>query len=91
MGDRARPVTGNAGMIVPSACGADIGVDRGVGCFDAVLEVGAIWGVSNATKSNKYIYSLGFDSSRVVPTGAANVPRSWGSLACAYLGQQSAV
>ena len=26
-------------------------------------------------------------SSRVVPTGAANIPRSWGSLACAYFGQ----
>ena len=31
--------------------------------------------------------SLGFDSSRVVPTGAANKPRAWGALACCYLGQ----
>ncbi|WP_206214964.1 MULTISPECIES: hypothetical protein, partial [unclassified Desulfovibrio] len=28
-----------------------------------------------------------FYSGLVVPTGAANVPRSWGSLACAYFGQ----
>jgi len=26
-------------------------------------------------------------ASRVVPTGAANKPRAWGALACAYLGQ----
>ena len=30
---------------------------------------------------------LGFNSSKVVPTGAANIPRSWGTLACAYFGQ----
>lgn len=28
-----------------------------------------------------------FDPSRVTPTGAANAPRRWGALACAYLGQ----
>lgn len=28
-----------------------------------------------------------FDPSRVVPTGAVNAPRSWGALACTYLGQ----
>lgn len=27
------------------------------------------------------------EASRVVPVGAANVPRSWASLACAYFGQ----
>ena len=30
---------------------------------------------------------MSFDSSRVVPTGAANKPRAWGALACCYLGQ----
>lgn len=29
---------------------------------------------------------VGFDASRQVPTGAANKPRAWGALACAYLG-----
>lgn len=29
---------------------------------------------------------VGFDASRVVPTGAANKPRAWGALACCYLG-----
>ncbi len=28
-----------------------------------------------------------FDPGRVVPTGAVNAPRSWGALACTYLGQ----
>ena len=28
-----------------------------------------------------------FMASLVVPTGAANKPRGWGALACAYLGQ----
>ena len=27
------------------------------------------------------------DASYAVPTGAANKPRAWGALACAYLGQ----
>ncbi|WP_165079249.1 MULTISPECIES: hypothetical protein [unclassified Desulfovibrio] len=35
-------------------------------------------------------FSAIFDTERVVPTGAANVPRSWGSLACAYFGQPNA-
>lgn len=29
---------------------------------------------------------IGIDSGRVVPTGNANKPRAWGSLACCYLG-----
>lgn len=31
-------------------------------------------------------YTASFDSSRVVPVGAANKPRAWGALACVYLG-----
>lgn len=91
MGDRARPVTGNAGMIVPSANGRDIGTDLGDGCFDAVLKSGTLWGVNAPVRNDKYIYSLGLETDRVTSTGAVNAPRSWGSLACAYLGQQSAV
>jgi len=30
------------------------------------------------------------DASRVGPVGAANKPRAWGALACAYLGQPAA-
>ena len=30
--------------------------------------------------------SVQFDTARVTPTGAANKPRAWGALACAYLG-----
>lgn len=29
---------------------------------------------------------ISFDASRMVPTGNANKPRAWGSLACVYLG-----
>ena len=32
-------------------------------------------------------YAIVINVSRVVPTGAANNPRAWGALACAYLGQ----
>jgi len=32
-------------------------------------------------------YSFAFAASRVVPTGPANAPRRWGSLACVYLGR----
>ena len=28
-------------------------------------------------------------TSRVVPVGATNIPRSWGALACAYFGQRN--
>lgn len=33
---------------------------------------------------------IGFNASLVVPTGAVNLPRSWGALACCYLGQPAA-
>lgn len=32
-----------------------------------------------------------FYSSRVAPIGAANAPRSWASLACAFFGQRDTV
>lgn len=31
-------------------------------------------------------YAIVINANRVVPTGAANKPRAWGALACAYLG-----
>lgn len=45
----------------------------------------AMWGKTEPNTDNH----LKIDPSRVVPTGAVNVPRSWGSLACAYFGQRS--
>ena len=33
------------------------------------------------------VLRIPFDSQRASPTGAANAPRRWGALACAYLGQ----
>ena len=33
------------------------------------------------------ITTVTIDNARVVPVGAANKPRAWGALACAYLGQ----
>ena len=33
---------------------------------------------------------IGIDTSRIVPTGAANKPRAWGALACCYLGTPAA-
>lgn len=43
---------------------------------------------SSASSSGGYVYAI--DSGRVVPTGAVNIPRSWGALACAYLGLPAA-
>lgn len=41
----------------------------------------------SAVSGSTYGYNVDVDNARVVPTGAANTPRSWGALACAYLGQ----
>lgn len=42
----------------------------------------------NVGTYNLNISTIGsFSAARVVPTGAANKPRAWGALACAYLGQ----
>lgn len=90
MGDKAREVSGVASLIVPSANSTDNGgAELGSGCFSATLIQGGFWGNNTPARLNKYIGSLGFASSRIAPTGAANVPRSWGSVACAYFGQQA--
>lgn len=89
MGDRGWPVTGKTYMVSP--CGSDnpIGTEEGSGCMEAHIGKGMfLWGGTG--KSDKYIHYLRINTSRVAPTGAANVPRSWGSLACAYFGQPSA-
>ena len=87
MGDVGREVTGSAGVMAPCASTNDIGTDEGHGCFEAVIRSGVFWGPNAPTRNNKYIFDVGLASSRVEPTGAANVPRSWGSLAGAYFGQ----
>lgn len=38
-----------------------------------------------------YITHVGLDGSRIVPTGAVNLPRSWAALASVYLGQPATV
>ena len=44
--------------------------------------------VSNTSGGSQFwMYPTSFDVSRIVPVGAANKPRAWGALACAYLGQ----
>lgn len=89
IGDRGREVTGEANLIVHTSHGGEIGSDVGTGCFDAILKTGTRWAPKELSSGNKYIFDLGLESSRVTPIGAANVPRSWGSLACAYLGQRA--
>lgn len=75
-GDRIRNFPGNfaAGL-------SDVGF---TGPFQ-FLSVGGYYSGNTAPLSR-----AGFDPSRVVPTGSVNLPRSWGSLACAYLGHPAA-
>ena len=40
----------------------------------------------NYAATTNYV-SFVLSAARQVPTGAANKPRAWGALACAYLGQ----
>ena len=87
MGDRVRPVTGHATPLFPVSTQKPFGANEANGCFDAVINQGnAWWDAINGT-CDKYVFDLALDSSKVSPSGAANVPRSWGSLACAYFGQ----
>ena len=48
------------------------------------------FGKPSTATEKMFDYQVHFDLSRVVPTGAVIVPRSWGSLACAYFGQPAA-
>lgn len=58
------------------------------GSFGGALYMSTGGGGAAAGGSGVYaVRSCYFDSSRVVPTGAANKPRAWGALACVYLGQ----
>lgn len=46
--------------------------------------------VSNGSGTQFWMAVADINTSRVVPTGAANKPRAWGALACAYLGAPAA-
>lgn len=89
MGDRARAVTGHATPLFPVCTMSAVGANDASGCFDAVIKTGSAYWSSTNGNANKYVFDLGFDSSKVSPSGAANIPRSWGSLACAYFGQRA--
>ena len=82
MGDRARGINGN--FMTGGANNPGIEVNTGGALYNSMEGFAA--GGSDVGKRNT---SFRLDSSRIVPVGAANVPRSWGSLACAYFGQQA--
>ena len=53
----------------------------------ALIYEGGYLACGYSTEKKYYVAGLTLDSERTLPTGVANIPRSWGSLACAYLGQ----
>ncbi len=85
-GDRTRNLTGKSSAYVTYQEG---GLGGGIG-FESVLSgasgiklaSGSAWSFSAARAT--------LEPSRVAPTGASNMPRSWASLATCYLGQKAA-
>lgn len=75
MGDGIRDMQGHAKGILGLGPGAD-----------GVFEVEYTTPVGTSQGSGQHVATLIYKASRVVPTGAVNLPRSWGALACAYLG-----
>lgn len=87
MGDRVRLAMGGLSHIVnsPDSVGSNGSFYMGYSANPASrLAFGTPGG------SGVAMYSFAHNPSRVVPVGAANVPRSWGALACAYFGQPCA-
>ena len=85
MGDRARSISGGISFICRTINADKYGnIPASSGAF---YEGSAGLGIASPT-GNAHS-NVDFLSSRVIPTGAANVPRSWGSLACAYFGQRA--
>lgn len=83
MGDTTRPVTGTVAVLDYSS-----GVPEGGHASGAFSQGAYTYGpASSGVDSGYYAH---FASGRVVPTGAVNAPRSWGALACAYLGHPAA-
>ena len=91
MGDAARNVSGRI-RANNSDTWSQFLSDTSVTCTGSlfITDNHTTYGMKESDRTNTYPLGFGFDSSRAVPVGAANVPRSWGSLACAYLGQRSA-
>ena len=72
--------TQNTASVVGAASGAFVRSD-----YQSAIQAPGQSGQSGAGYRG-----VSIDPSRVVPTGAANKPRAWGALACAYLGQPAA-
>lgn len=88
MGDRARLSTGwikphgDKGNFIHFQAGGAFSVGGG-GRY-------AFFNYANGIVEDAPDNAVFFNTGRETPTGAANVPRSWGSLACSYFGQPSA-
>lgn len=73
-------VDGDRGRLLFGVLGLEYGVEPSGPFFNGTV------GPANQVGSRGSYVRVGFDSSRVVPTGPANAPRRWGALACCYLG-----
>lgn len=88
MGDRIRQIEGTFGSSYSRsayAAGSPYGPPSGI-----IYNTSYVAPAMLTTQNEKFPHTAGIDSSRTVPPGATNAPRSWGALACAYLGQQNA-
>lgn len=79
--DMTRPIIGSVPSVQTQAL-TDSLIGSGAMTLSRTGGGNASGGSTNGT--------LTINSSRVVPTGAANKPRAWGALACCYLGQPAA-
>lgn len=86
MGDASRNITGRIGT--------------SYGFFDNISSENRVtdgaFSLSRSSPSKAFgsnangFTEVAFTSSNVVPTSAVNMPRSWGALACVYLGLPAA-
>lgn len=81
MGDRVRPATGSFQTGGVYSTGVEFSYAGGV------FEVLGPAYYANSDSMERRNAGLSMNLARVVPVGATNIPRSWGSLACAYFGQ----
>lgn len=81
MGDMARRVT---------ATWAAVGIYASANTSGGAATLGMSSSAAGETIGGYSKRTLGFDSGLVAPAGPVNAPRSWGALACAYLGRPSA-
>ena len=89
LGDRVRNVTGDFG---PNAMKSAFIHWAGWHVFSAKGSNSTYAFVNGAVTSQVAPdYLIDFNLSRMVPVGAANIPRTWGALACAYFGQQARI